>query len=55
MEFTIAVIPKLWYAYHQGYANKLNSGGKGNIHQQCTTRYKSKAVKLIERYDEWRS
>jgi len=34
---------------------RKNNGGKRHIYQQCKTRYKSKVVKLIERYDEWRN
>jgi len=33
----------------------MNDGGKGHIHQQFKTGYKSKVVKLSERHDEWRS
>ena len=32
---------------------KLNNGGKRHIRQQCKARYKSKVVKLIERYEGW--
>jgi len=58
------VIPNLGYAYPQSYEpgylgvrekKNLIMAGKGTYVRQCKTGYKSKVVKLIERYDEWRS
>jgi hypothetical protein len=48
--------PNLGYEPGQlGVREKKNIGGKRHVHQQRKTKYKSKVVKLIERYDEWQS